>query len=780
MHLHATEDDALAIEDELFRQLIDSAPDAMVVVQGDGRIALVNVQAETLFGYTREELVGRPIETLIPERYHAAHVGHRTDYTDAPKLRPMGSGLQLFGRRKGGGEFPIEISLSPLTIQGRTLVSSAIRDVSARRRADQKFRELLEAAPDAMVIADADGRITLVNAQTERLFGYTRDELVGRPVESLVPTRYRAAHVHHRSGFVRDPKARGMGSGLDLFGLRKDASEFPVEISLSPIETEDGTLVSIAIRAISERRRAEADARLVSERLLSAVESFHGVLKLYDADDRLVMCNSAARALYSPVIRGPLLGVRLDDLVDASIELGLYASAGDAAALRGRLVDYHRDPKGTLDVLLASGRTLRITSRRTLEGGIVSTAIDVTDDVEKEAALRLARAEAEAASLAKSEFLSSMSHELRTPLNAILGFAQVLQRDSRSPLTAPQREKLDYVLRGGEHLLRLIDDVLDLSQIEAGRVMISPKPVVVTSALDEVRRTLEPLAVRSGVRLVVFSPLEPLPEIAADPTRFVQILINFGSNAIKYGRRGGRAEIRAELMENGRVRASVRDDGMGIALEKQDKIFQPFQRAGQETGSIEGTGIGLSISRRLAELMHGTVGFESRPNVGSEFWVELPTYSADMRVDRTEEAPRMIRSSLAIHTGDGFRVVYIEDNPSNIAFMQAVMDELPRVHLVTVPNAEVGVEVVRDMLPDAVIMDINLPGMNGYEATRILRDAPETSDIPVIALSAAAMVGDAKRVADVGFFRYLTKPVRVDELIDALECLLAPRAAEAE
>jgi len=195
---------------------------------------------------------------VIPERYHHAHIGHRQRFTSAPKLRPMGSGLELFGRRKDDSEFPIEISLSPLQVEGRTLVSSAIRDVTVRRRAEQKFRALLEAAPDAMVIAGPDGRIVLVNAQTERLFGYGRSELLGEPVERLVPTRFQKRHVGHRDGYIKGPKARGMGSGLELFGLRKDGSEFAVEISLSPIETEDGTLISSAIRDITERRQAEA------------------------------------------------------------------------------------------------------------------------------------------------------------------------------------------------------------------------------------------------------------------------------------------------------------------------------------------------------------------------------------------------------------------------------------------------------------------------------------------------------------------------------------------
>ncbi|HEX2877274.1 MAG TPA: PAS domain S-box protein [Polyangiaceae bacterium] len=762
---------------ELFRQLVDAAPDALVVVDDTGRIVLVNLQAETLFGYSRAELVGQAIETLVPERYRAGHVRHRSGFITAANVRPMGSGLELFGRRKDGSEFPIEISLSPLQVEGRTLVSSAIRDVTLRRRAEQKFRALLEAAPDAMIIAGPDGRIALVNAQAQRLFGYDRDELYGQPVELLVPKRFHARHVQHRTGYANAPRARAMGASEELLGLRKDGSEFPVEVSLSPIETEDGTLISSAIRDVTARRQAEDAAKLASQRLFSAVESFHGALSLYGADDKLVLCNSASRDLFARVWEGPLIGATYADLINACLERGLLATTEEPEVLRARLLAQHSSPQGPLDLRLANGRTLRLTTNRTLEGGVVTTAIDISDDVQHEAELRQARAEAEAASSAKSEFLSSMSHELRTPMNAILGFAQLLQRDKRAPLSPAQLEKLGYVLQGGEHLLRLIDDILDLSRIEAGHVMMSPEPVSVNEVLNELRQTLEPMATRAGIALSVEPAPSKVDEVIADRTRFSQILINFGSNAIKYGKPGGHARIRAELVTQGRMRVVVTDDGIGIPLDKQEKVFQPFQRAGQETGPIEGTGIGLSITKRLADLMGGSVGFRSTPDAGSEFWVEMPLHQQSETKDASVTPPLRSQSPLGSEVGADFVVVYIEDNPSNIAFMQGVMDELPRVKLVAIPTAEVGIEVVRKLQPQVAIMDINLPGMSGYDATRRLQEWPETRAIPVIALTAAAMLSDRARIKEAGFYRYLTKPVKVAELLETLEQLLvAPQS----
>jgi len=370
-----------------------------------------------------------------------------------------------------------------------------------------------------------------------------------------------------------------------------------------------------------------------------------------------------------------------------------------------------------------------------------------------------------------------MSHELRTPLNAILGFSQLLQRDRRTPLSGRQQERVDHVLKGGEHLLRLIDEVLDLARIEAGRVAVSLEPVHVADVLAEVKATLDPMAARAEVAIAVEPAPDRLPEVIADRTRFKQILMNYGSNAIKYGRRGGTASLRASVVGDA-VRVVVADDGIGIPADRQDRLFQPFHRAGQETGPIEGTGIGLAISKRLAELMGGLVGFRSDDGRGSTFWIDLPAHRpGEIAARPAAAAPAAVESSLAGPDGPRYLVVYVEDNPSNIAFMEDLMRDFDRVALVTAPTAEIGIELVRARRPHAVIMDINLPGMSGFEAIRRLQAWPETHDIPVIALSAAATPRDTARAKDAGFYRYLTKPVKVDVLTAALEELLVPGAS---
>jgi signal transduction histidine kinase/ActR/RegA family two-component response regulator len=383
--------------------------------------------------------------------------------------------------------------------------------------------------------------------------------------------------------------------------------------------------------------------------------------------------------------------------------------------------------------------------------------------------LALAMQEAKSANQAKSAFLSSMSHELRTPLNAILGFAQILTSEKLPSTLAQKREFANHILKSGRHLLTLINEILDLAKIESGAVALSLEPVALNEILQECEGMVAPLASARGIRLLF--PDGCVANVTADRTRLKQILLNLLSNAIKYNRDGGAVVVDCSPSGPKLVRVSVQDTGMGLKPEQVKQLFQPFNRLGQESGAEEGTGIGLVVTKRLVELMGGTIGVTSSQGVGSMFWIELEsTEPTPSRVDANAERPAQHHRHAE---GEPATILYVEDNPANLKLVEEIISFRPDLKLISAPDGHLGIELARAHQPDIILMDINLPGLNGIDAVKLLATDPRTAHIPVIALTANAMPRDVEKGLAAGFFRYLIKPINIDEFTEAINSTMA-------
>ncbi len=412
---------------------------------------------------------------------------------------------------------------------------------------------------------------------------------------------------------------------------------------------------------------------------------------------------------------------------------------------------------------------------------LIGTDNSVRKQVESE--LHEAIAAAEKANRAKTDFLSGMSHELRTPLNAILGFAQLMESGTPRP-TPSQKRDLDQILKAGWYLLELINEILDLALIESGKVTLSREPVSLLEVMLECRAMIEPQAQKRGIGMTF--PRFAIPYfVKADRTRVKQVLINLLFNAIKYNRPGGMVAVECSLSPPHSIRIGVRDTGAGLPPEQLAQLFQPFNRLGKDTSAEEGTGIGLVVTKRLIELMGGSIGVESTVGVGSVFWVELSLTSAPQSLAQETEPTASVKP----HVRDGMPVrtlLYVEDNPANLELVEQLIARRPDLRLLSAADGNLGIEFARAYQPDVILMDINLPGISGIEAMKLLRADPSTAHIPIMALSANAVPRDIAKGLEAGFFNYLTKPIRVHEFMEALDAAMkiaqagSGRAAERE
>ncbi|HEY0142333.1 MAG TPA: PAS domain S-box protein [Thermoanaerobaculia bacterium] len=644
---------------------------------------------------------------------------------------------------------------------------------------------ILNSANFSSIATDEKGVIQLFNVGAERMLGYSAAEVIDRitPAEISDPNEViaRAAALSIELGTTITPgfealafkASRGIEDIYELTYIRKDGTRFPAMVSVTALRDNELTVIGYLLIGTdnSARKHIEEKLRWTEQSFRLMVESVSDyAIVMLDPDGGVVSWNTGAQRIK---------GYHADEILGR--HFSTFYPEDDVASGK---------PQRDLEYAAASGRYEDEGWRIRKDGSlfwanIVYTAIrdqagnlrgfakltrDLTERRKVESILTDAKAAAETANQAKSDFLSSMSHELRSPLNAILGFAQLMESDSPPPSPA-QGESIIQILNAGWYLLELINEVLDLATIESGKLSMSLEPVSLSELLLECHSMVEPLAQRRGLRMS-FPQSDASYCVHADRTRIKQVLINLLSNAIKYNTPKGSVAVECTANPgSGRVRITVTDTGAGLPPDKVGQLFQPFNRLGQEVNGEEGTGIGLVVSKRLVELMNGVIGVESTVGRGSVFWIELPS-TAPLTLPASVDTIAAPDSGAAA----GARVrtlLYVEDNPANLKLVEKLISRRNDLRLLSAVDGNRGVELARKCLPDVILMDINLPGISGIEALRILREDKATAHIPILALSANAMARDIQKGLDAGFFRYLTKPIKVGEFMDALNVALA-------
>jgi PAS domain S-box-containing protein len=738
--------------------IVQTAEDAIYSWDLEGVITTWNPGAERLYGYTTREILGQSMSTLIPHENLDEHRqildlvirGDRVDHFETRR------------RRKDGSAIDVSLSISAIrdangAVEGGSVIARDLTDLKTTERAlaysESRSRAILEHSTDAYTACDADGIIRAWNRRAETVFGWPAKEMVGTSLERLFPDCRRASgprFVQKLSDAVK------LGRPLEAFAVRSDGRTVAIEAavwSLPSERPEGGAAFHALIRDVTDRKRAEAALAEQAE-LLDLV---HEAIVARTLSGEITYWNLAAVQAYG-WSKDEALGRNVHDLLKTTFP-------GDLKDIESELLHVGHW-KGELAHLARHGATLPVASRWTLrydDSGAPFQVLQVDRGIAEqrkfEDDLRAAREQAERASAAKSEFLSRMSHELRTPLNAILGFAQLLEADD---LTPDQRDSTDQIIRGGNRLLELINEVLDIARIESGRLGLSVEPVRVVEALEDSTRLLAPLAEEQGVELRLdIAPDLAEAFVAADRRRLDQILLNLFSNAVKYNCVGGTATAVAVPRSEDTISIGVSDTGPGLDEHEIERLFMPFERLGAERSGIEGTGLGLALCKTLVEAMGGRINVESVPGRGSTFWIDLRRASAPNANALPDVQP--------LFRAERHSVLYIEDNHSNVHLVERLLERRGGVDLLAATTGERGLELVHLHRPEVILLDLHLPDMHGDEVLARLRGDPATADIPVIVLSADATTRETTRFLENGVVAYLTKPLDVPQFLEVLE-----------
>jgi two-component system sensor histidine kinase/response regulator len=726
-----------------------------------------------VFGYSRDEMLGQSIDKLLPENDRGRHVEHRRLFLKAPTQRLMGVGRDLFGLRKDGRPFPVEIGLGPLVGPDGINIIASVADITKRKEiehalseSEQQMRLMFDNIRDhAILMLDPDGRIVSWNAGAERLKGYRSEEILGMNYSLFfLPEDIAAGRPQQQLTIAaRDGHAEAEG-----FRRRKDGTRFMANITLNAVRDSAGALCGFVkvTRDIAERKRIEDDLILSNERFAVAAEAAALGFWEYDVETKSVHWDEQMYKVRGVApVAGNFYERRLeflhpDDRARVAKELG------DAAAgLRSFDTEYR--------IVRTDGAVRHMKSAANLKRDpsgcgvrLLGVTFDVTDRKEAELALARSRDAAETANRAKSEFLAIMSHEVRTPMNGIMGMNALLLE---SDLTERQRKMAVAIRDSADSLLSIIDDILDISKLEAGRIEIDESDFDLCRLIDKAMELFWPRAAEKRISLSADTSAVSRTALRTDAPRLRQILLNLLSNAIKFTQSGS-VSILASTADEGcdriRLRVEVLDDGPGIPKQAHSRLFRPFEQAdGSVSRRFGGTGLGLSISKRLVELMGGQIGVNERPNGGSIFWFEVVVAAASSELAMPLPPPPSVHGGGAKARRSG-RILLAEDNPVNVEVANMILESEGYAVDVVVDGNE-AIEAIGRRRYDLVLMDMQMPQLDGLSATRAIRAAEQSgAHLPIVAMTANAMKEDRRRCIDAGMDDYFSKPYTPAALIE--------------
>jgi signal transduction histidine kinase/CheY-like chemotaxis protein len=681
-------------------------------------------------------------------------------------------------------------------------------EITERKQAEEALLKagalqsaIFNSANFSSIATDAKGVIQIFNVGAERMLGYTAAEVMNKitPADISDPqeliARAKALSLELATPITPGFEAlvfkasRGIEDIYELTYIRKDGSRFPAVVSVTALRDAQDVIIGYLLIGTEIKAGALQSAIFNSANFSSIATDAKGVIQIFNVGAERMLGYTAAEVMnkITPadisdpqelIARAKALSVELATPITPGFEALVFKASREIEDIY-ELTYIRKD--GTRFPAVVS-----VTALRDAQDAIIGYLLIGTDNTarklveaerarldqalqDRNADLESAKFVAEKANLAKSDFLSSMSHELRSPLNAILGFAQLMESGSPLP-TDSQKRSIDQILQAGWYLLELINEILDLALIESGKLSLSLEPISLAEVMLECQAMIEPQAQKRGIS-VAFPDFEMPSFVQADRTRVKQVFINLLSNAIKYNRVGGAVVVDCTASTAERIRISVKDSGEGLSADKLAQLFQPFNRLGQEANAEEGTGIGLVTTKRLVELMKGVIGVESTVGVGSVFWIDLKL-TAEPHPAAGAAEPTVVARAQVHADAQSRTLLYVEDNPANLMLVEGLIARRPDIRLLSARDGNRGVEIARASRPDVILMDINLPGISGFRALRMLAEDPATARIPVIALSANAMPRDIEKGLEAGFFRYLTKPIKVNEFMDTLDVAL--------